>query len=112
MGELFDLKLNLGVHGMRTARVNTSIAKMHAGCLEYVEEDEEKRKDTPDIVFEQLVVRGDLYESGFRLAMLGELIVCISTELLQELERLCYTSYLRPFHGMLELTAVSCTRPT
>jgi len=112
LGELFDLKLNLGVHGMRTARVNTSIAKMHAGCLEYVEEDEEKRKDTPDIVFEQLVVRGDLYESGFSCAMQGELIVCNSTELLQELERFGYTSYFGRFAGMVDLSSVYGIRNT
>ena len=85
---------------------------MHAGCLEYVEEDEEKRKDTPDIVFEQLVVRGDLYESGFSCAMQGELIVCNSTELLQELERFGYTSYFGRFAGMVDLSSVYGIRNT
>lgn len=106
LGELFDPRLNLGVHGMRTTRANTSSVKIHAGCLEYVDEAEKQRKDTQGIVFEQLVVRGDLYQSGFSCAVQAEFIVCDSNELLQALKLHGYTIYLGRFAGMVDLSSV------
>jgi hypothetical protein len=44
--------------------------------------------------------------------MQGELIVCNSTELLQELERFGYTSYFGRFAGMVDLSSVYGIRNT
>ena len=106
LGELFDPMLNLGVHGMKTTRANASNVKMRAGCLEYVGEAEKQTRDTSDIMFEHLVVRGDLYQSGFNCAMQAEFMVCNGTQLMRALKRRGYTIYFGRFAGMVDLSAV------
>ena len=105
LGELFDPMLKLGAHGMRTG-VKTSTLNIHTGSCEYVEDDQKEREDALDMVFEQLVLRGDLYHSGFSCTAKAGLIVCNGTELLRELKRHGYSIYFRRFAGMVDLSSV------